>query len=34
LMLAEALPPTLADALPTPEDLEPGMLPHEEARDE
>jgi len=34
LMLADALPATLANALPTPEDLEPGMLPHEEVPDE
>jgi len=34
LMLADALPAALADALPTPEDLEPGMLPDEAARDE
>jgi len=33
LMLADALPATLADALPTREDLEAGMLPHEEGPD-
>ena len=33
LMLADALPATFADALPTQEDLEAGMLPHEEAPD-
>jgi len=34
LLLADALPATLADALPTPEELEPGILPDEEADDE
>ena len=33
LMLADALPAALADALPTQQDLEAGMLPHEEAPD-
>ena len=34
LMLADALPAALAEALPTPEDLEPGMLPNAAADDE
>ena len=34
LMLADALPAALADALPTPADLEQGMLPDEAAGDE
>jgi predicted nuclease of restriction endonuclease-like (RecB) superfamily len=34
LMLANALPAGLADALPTAEELEPGMLPDEAATDE
>ena len=33
LLLADALPATLADALPTPEELEPGILPGEEVHD-
>ncbi len=33
-MLADALPAALANALPTPADLEPGMLPDEAAGDE
>jgi len=34
LMLADALPAALADALPSPAELEPGMLPDEAAHDE
>jgi hypothetical protein len=34
LMLADALPAALADALPTPDDLAPGMLPDDAAGDE
>jgi len=34
LLGVDALPATLMHALPTPEELEPGILPSEEAGDE
>ncbi len=34
LLLADALPAMLADALPTPEELAPGILPDEASDDE